>query len=233
MSGAVKSVGKAVGGAVKSVGKAVGGAVKSVGKAVSSVANVVKKVAPIAAPLAMVAFPGIGTALGGMLGAGSGTAATLLGGGLIGAGASAIGGKNPLTGGLLGAGGAYLGSQFGGASGLMGGGGGVAFPGAQYSVAPGSFQAALPGLGVQTAASAAPFTAIPGSFQAALPGLLSGGGSAFTASNVLRGLNLANSLLGGQPQQITPSVQYQPQQPLAGQANFEPTISLLTNYGVV
>jgi hypothetical protein len=227
MSGAVKSVGKAVGGAVKSVGKAVG-------SAVSSVANVVKKVAPVAAPIAMVAFPGVGTALGGMLGAGSGTAATLLGGGLIGAGASAIGGKNPLTGGLLGAGGAYLGSQFGGVSGLMGGGGGVAFPGPQYSVNPRSFQAALPGLGIQTAASAAPFTAIPGSFQAALPGLLSGGGSAFTLSNALRGLNLANSLLGGgQPQQITPSVQYQPQQPLAGQANFEPTISLLTNYGVV
>jgi hypothetical protein len=223
--------------AVKSVGKAVGSAVKSVGKAVSSTAksvvNTVKKVAPVAVPLAMVAFPGVGTALGAALGA-TGTTATLLGGGLIGAGASAIGGKNPLTGGLLGAGGAYLGSQFGGVSGLMGGGGGVAFPGAQYSVAPGSFQAALPGLGVQTAATAAPFTAIPGSFQAALPGLLSGGGSAFTLSNALRGLNLANSLLGGgQPQQITPSVQYQPQQPLAGQANFEPTISLLTNYGVV
>ncbi len=207
----------------KAVGKAVSGAVKGV-------VNVVKKVAPIAAPIAMVAFPGIGTALGAKLGL-SGTAATLAGGGLIGAGGAAIGGQNPLTGGLLGAGGAYLGSQFGGASGLLGGGGGVAVPGAQYSVAPGSFQAALPGLGIQTAASAAPFTAIPGSFQAALPGLLSGGGSAFTASNVLRGLNLANSLLGGQPQ-AQPSVQYQRQQPLAGQANFEPTISLLTNYGV-
>jgi hypothetical protein len=113
----------------------------------------------------------------------------------------------------------------------MGGGGGVAFPGAQYSVAPGSFQAALPGLGIQTAASAAPFTAIPGSFQAALPGLLSGGASALSASNIVRGLNLARGLLG-QPQ-AQPSVQYQRQQPIAGQANFEPTISLLTNYGVV
>jgi hypothetical protein len=45
-------------------------------------------------------------------------------------------------------------------------------------------------------------------------------------------LRLGGSLLGGGGQEITPSVQYQPQQPLAGQANFEPTISLLTNYGV-
>jgi hypothetical protein len=216
--------------AIKSVGKAVSSVGKAVSNVASSVVSTVKKVAPIAAPIAMFAFPGVGTALGTALGA-TGTTATLLGGGLIGAGASAIGGKNPLTGALLGAGGAYLGNTFGGAPGLMGGGGGVAFPGAQYSVAPGSFQAALPGLGVQTAATAAPFTAIPGSFQAALPGLLSGGGSAFTASNVLRGLNLANSLLGGQPQ-VQPPVQYQRQQPIAGQANFEPTISLLTNYGV-
>ena len=221
MSGVVRSVGRAV----SSVGKAVGSAVSSVG-------NVVKKVAPIAAPLAMVAFPGVGTALGGMLGA-SGTTATLLGGGLIGAGASALGGRNPLTGALMGAGGAYLGNTLGGASGLLGGGGGVPIAGAHYSVAPGSFQAALPGLGVQTASSMAPFTAIPGSFQAALPGLLAGGGSAFTTANVLRGLNLANSLLGGQPQQLSAPLQYQRQQPISGQANFEPTISLLTNYGAI
>jgi hypothetical protein len=38
---------------------------------------------------------------------------------------------------------------------------------------PGSFQAALPGLGVSTAATTAASTAIPGTFSAALPGLLS------------------------------------------------------------
>jgi hypothetical protein len=38
---------------------------------------------------------------------------------------------------------------------------------------PGSFQAALPGLGVNTAATTAASTAIPGTFSAALPGLLS------------------------------------------------------------
>lgn len=209
---------------VKSVGKAVSSAVKSV-------ANTVKKVAPVAAPLAMIAFPGIGTALGAALGA-TGTTATLLGGGLIGAAGNAIGGKNPLTGALMGAGGAYLGNTFGGVSGLMGGAGGVPVAGAQFSAVPGSLQAALPGLGVQTAATAAPFTAIPGSFQAALPGLLSGAESALSATNVLRGLNLARGLLG-QPQPIQPTVQYQPQQPVAGQPNFEPTIGLLTRYQVI
>ena len=40
------------------------------------------------------------------------------------------------------------------------------------SVAPGSFQAVLPELGVQTAATTAGATAVPGSFAAALPGLV-------------------------------------------------------------
>lgn len=51
----------------------------------------------------------------------------------------------------------------------------LAFPALEvaptFTPAPGSLQAALPGLGVETAASAAPFTAVPGSFQAALPSL--------------------------------------------------------------
>lgn len=209
-------------GAVKSLGKAVGSVVSSVG-------NIVKKVAPVAAPLAMIAFPGIGTALGGFLGA-SGTTATLLGGGLIGAGAAAIGGKNPLVGGLLGAGGAYLGNTFGGAQGLLGGVGGV--PTAGFSAVPGSFQSALSGLGVQTA-SAAPFTAIPASFQAALPGLLSGAGGAAGISTALRMLSLGQGLLG-QPQAVLqPPVQYPQQSPLAGAPSFEPTIGLLTRQQVI
>jgi len=236
MSGAVKSVGKAVGGAVKSVGKAVG-------SAVSSVANVVKKVAPIAAPLAMVAFPGVGTALGGMLGA-TGTTATLLGGGLIGAGASALGGRNPLTGALLGAGGAYLGNTLGGASGLLGGpsmgvtGATGLTPGAAGASGLYGIMPATSGYGL-AASSAFPYAGAVGGalgstgiFPTAAmnlspaAGLLGGSG----LSNLLR---LGGSLLGGgQPQQIASPVQYQPQQPLAGQANFEPTISLLTNYGV-
>lgn len=223
--------------AVKSVGKAVSSAVKSVG-------NVVKQVAPIAAPIAMIAFPGIGTALGGMLGA-TGTAATLLGGGLIGAGASAIGGKNPLTGALMGAGGAYLGNTLGGASGLLGGGApmGVAgatglTPGAAgasglYGIMPATSGYGLAASSLPTYASAVggalgstgifPTAAMNLSPQA---GLLSG-------SNLSNMLRLGSSLLGGQPQQIAPPVQYQRQQPISGQANFDPTISLLTNYGAV
>lgn len=221
--------------AVKSVGKAVSGAVKSV-------TNVVKQVAPIAAPIAMIAFPGIGTALGGMLGA-TGTTATLLGGGLIGAGASALGGKNPLTGALLGAGGAALGGSFGGASGLLGGGGmGVAgatglTPGAAGASGLYGIMPATSGYGL-AASSAFPYAgAVGGALGstgifptaamnlAPTAGLLSGSG----LSNMLR---LGGSLLGGQPQQIAPPLQYQRSQPLAGQANFEPILSLLTNYGV-
>lgn len=44
---------------------------------------------------------------------------------------------------------------------------------ATSTAVPGSLQAALPGLGVETAATTALSTAAPGSFQAALPGLLS------------------------------------------------------------
>jgi len=44
---------------------------------------------------------------------------------------------------------------------------------ATSTAVPGSFQAALPGLGVSTAATTAASTAIPGTFSAALPGLLS------------------------------------------------------------
>jgi hypothetical protein len=43
---------------------------------------------------------------------------------------------------------------------------------ATSTAVPGSFQAALPGLGVQTAATTAGATAVPGSFAAALPGLV-------------------------------------------------------------
>lgn len=43
---------------------------------------------------------------------------------------------------------------------------------ATSTAAPGSFQAALPELGVQTAATTPAFTAAPGSFQAALPSLI-------------------------------------------------------------
>jgi hypothetical protein len=59
---------------------------------------------------------------------------------------------------------------------------------------PGSFQAALPGLGVETAASAAPFTAAAGSFQAALPSLLTPAAAAAGAAGL--GISAGDALLG-------------------------------------
>jgi hypothetical protein len=76
----------------------------------------------------------------------------------------------------------------------------AAFPaveiGASSTPVPGSFQAALPELGVLQQAGA---TAVPGTFQAALPTLLSpaAAASAFSVSDVLRGARLANNLMGG------------------------------------
>jgi hypothetical protein len=82
------------------------------------------------------------------------------------------------------------------------------------SLAPTSFQAALPGLGVETAASAAPFTAAPGSFQAALPSLLAPAAtSGLGITDALRAANSINSLLN------PPTIQQQaglPQQSLLG-----------------
>jgi hypothetical protein len=64
------------------------------------------------------------------------------------------------------------------------------------SLVPTSFQAALPGMGIETAASAAPFTAAPGSFQAALPSLLAPAAtSGIGLTDALRTAVVANSLL--------------------------------------
>ena len=54
-------------------------------------------------PIALsIIAPGLGTAIGGMVGLGSGTAASMFGGALIGAGTSAITGGNPLLGAITG-----------------------------------------------------------------------------------------------------------------------------------
>jgi hypothetical protein len=217
--GIFKSVGKAL----KSVGKAVGGAVKSIGK-------IVKKVAPIAAPIAMVAFPGIGTAVGSKLFGLSGTAATLAGGGLIGAGGAALAGQNPLTGALLGSGGAYLGSSFGGYEGLLGGGaaGTGLTPGAAgasgiYGTVP-----AVSGYNL-AASSTYPLAAGLGGGTGLLPGAMAAPAAAgLSTTRMLQGLNLARGLLAP-PQQVQQMpMQYPMAQPVAGQPNFSPTISLLT-----
>jgi hypothetical protein len=72
-----------------------------------------------------------------------------------------------------------------------------------YTPAPGSFQEALPGFGVETQASQAPFTAVPGSFAAATApaataagyGLLSQPPSTISIQDALRTAQTANRLL--------------------------------------
>jgi hypothetical protein len=88
---------------------------------------------------------------------------------------------------------------------------------ANYTPAPKSFQEALPGLGVETAASAAPFTAAPGSFQAAVPSLLSAGGASLslldglkTATDVLDVANTIDNLLNPPSNQTQSRQQQQP-----------------------
>lgn len=85
----------------------------------------------------------------------------------------------------------------------------VRFPGVEvqptYTPSPGSFQEALPGLGVSTQASTAPFTALPGTFQAATAatdGLLSKIASpSLSLTDALRGARLVSGLLTPQQQQ--------------------------------
>jgi hypothetical protein len=90
-----------------------------------------------------------------------------------------------------------------------------------FTPAPGSLQAALPGMGVETAASAGGFTAAPGSFQAALPGLgiasapsLAGNlatSTGVSATDALRLANQAIGLLGAGQNPIVPQQQGLPQ----------------------
>lgn len=90
-----------------------------------------------------------------------------------------------------------------------------------FTPAPGSLQAALPGMGVETAASAGGFTAAPGSFQAALPGLgiasapsLAGNlatSTGVSATDALRIANQARGLLGAGQNPIVPQQQGLPQ----------------------
>jgi hypothetical protein len=172
--------------------------IKLVRKVVKPVANIVKAVAPIAAPILAIAAPGIGTAIGAALGA-SAAAAPIVGSAVLGAAGSAIGGKNPLTGAVLGGGAAYL-SGLLNAPVLGDGGGGAAElasvgqtgygltgpidPGAALSAA----QIAQQGYSYDT------FEA-PG-YGAASPTI--------SATNALRGLNIANQLMNPPEQQGMP-----------------------------
>jgi hypothetical protein len=85
-----------------------------------------------------------------------------------------------------------------------------------FTPAPGSFQEALPGLGVQTQASTAPFTAAPGSFAAATApaatlagyGVLSPTVSpSASLQDAFRVARLGQGLMAEQPQQQMPTQQ--------------------------
>lgn len=99
-----------------------------------------------------------------------------------------------------------------------------------YSTVPGSFQSALPELGVQTAATTAPFTAIPGSFPAAISGGLLGmtgiASPSISLNNIFRGAQLANNLFG-RPQQPQVNPYQLMQQQQAGLVDYSPTLNLL------
>jgi len=98
--------------------------------------------------------------------------------------------------------------------------GSLAYPGVEvaptFTPAPGSLQATLPSLGVETAASAAPFTAAPGSFQAATAGgLLSSTSSGIGIKEAIDAVRAANAVknLLGQPTAQIPQMRRQMIQP--------------------
>ena len=102
----------------------------------------------------------------------------------------------------------------------------LAFPAREVAVTPnatpvpGSFQSALPGLGVETAASAAPFTAAAGSFQAAVPSLLAPAAGGGLLSGMLSG-GVSDALLGASL--LAGGGQQQPTGMPGQQAPFQPT----------
>ena len=113
------------------------------------------------------------------------------------------------------------------------------FPGVEvqptYTPSPGSFQEALPSLGIETQATTAPYTALPGTFPAAVAattgGLLSTPAAPSTISiqQALRGAQLANQLLS--PQQVpTPNLLARAQEALAqqGAVDYSSLLGLLS-----
>jgi hypothetical protein len=105
------------------------------------------------------------------------------------------------------------------------------YPGVEqnaFTPAPGSLQAELPNLGVETAASSAPYTAIPGSIEAQLAGTpIAGANPAISLQDAFRGARLVQGLLNRpQQQQVNPyMLMNQQQQP--GLVSYEELLGLL------
>jgi hypothetical protein len=103
------------------------------------------------------------------------------------------------------------------------------YPGVEkgaFTPAPGSLQATLPELGVQTAASA-PYTAIPGSIEAMLAGTpIAGANPAISVQDAFRGARLIQGLLNKpQSPQVNPYQLMQQQGP--GSVSYEELLGLL------
>lgn len=105
------------------------------------------------------------------------------------------------------------------------------YPGVEqnaFTPAPGSLQAELPSLGVETAASSAPYTAIPGSIEAQLAGTpIAGANPAISLQDAFRGARLVQGLLNRpqQPQVNPYMLMNQQQQP--GVVSYEELLGLL------
>jgi len=110
--GAVSSVFEFVGDIISDVGDVVLDVVEGVGDFASNAIEAVIEDPLKLLPLALsIAVPGVGTAIGGALGA-SGATATALGGAVIGGTTAALTGNDPLTGALLGGAGGYASDYF-------------------------------------------------------------------------------------------------------------------------
>lgn len=105
------------------------------------------------------------------------------------------------------------------------------YPGVEkgaFTPAPGSFQAALPELGVNTAA-AAPYTQVPGSIGAVLTSSLSSAAPALSIQDAFRGARLVQGLLTPQQQmQYNPYAQMQGLQQPQGSVDYSEILSLLS-----
>jgi hypothetical protein len=105
------------------------------------------------------------------------------------------------------------------------------YPGVEqnaFTPAPGSLQAELPSLGVETAASSAPYTAIPGSIEAQLAGTpIAGANPSISVQDAFRGARMIQGLLNRpqQPQTNPYALMNQQQQP--GLVSYEELLGLL------
>lgn len=105
------------------------------------------------------------------------------------------------------------------------------YPGVEqnaFTPAPGSLQAELPNLGVETAASSAPYTAIPGSIEAQLAGTpIAGANPAISLQDAFRGARLVQGLLNRPQQPQTNPYMLMNQQQQPGLVSYEELLGLL------